>query len=120
MGQGKESVQGTFPVRAELNTYAQLRNRYFPASVIGEQVTTLNAAGIPTLSTAATQQVGINPNGQKTVSFQDKEGHTVMVARPGHSNGWENATNTVEIGWPYCFVKSDNQRYETASFRCYC
>lgn len=116
MGQGKENVQGTFPVQEELNTYAQLRNRYFPTTIMGEQITRVNAANIPTFGGAAVQQVGINSNGQKTVSFQDKDGHTVMVARPGHTTGWENVTNTVVIGWPYFFVKDDNQRYETPVF----
>ncbi|TGE17546.1 LamG-like jellyroll fold domain-containing protein [Hymenobacter elongatus] len=104
MGQGRENVQGSFSVRAELTNYAQLRSRYFPASVAGEQPASLSAATI--------QQVSINSNGQKVVTFQDKEGHALMVARPGRSNDWLSVTNTAEVGWPYCFVKTTNEIYE--------
>ena len=108
MGQNKENVQGNFPVRSELNNYAQLKNQYFPVSVAGGQLTTFKDI--------ATQQVSINSNGQKAVSFQDKEGHTLMTARPGRTGDWLSVSNAVEIGWPHSFYKSANQLYENPVF----
>ncbi len=106
IGQGKENVQGSFGVRSELVNYAQLRSRYFPNAVAGEHPVRF--------SDNATQQVSINSNGQKAISFQDKEGRTLMTARPGTLNNWLTAANTVEIGWPYSLAKNANEFYENA------
>lgn len=99
-GKTHEVVQGSFPVRTELDKYAALRNSLFPASVIGAQTTTMNQAAVQQLSTDA--------DGNTTLVFSDKEGHPVMSARPattatvaGQPDAWMTATNTVEVGWPY-------------------
>ena len=106
MGQGKENIVGTFAVRNELDTYSLLRNRYYSTTIIGEQT-----AG---LSSIATQQVSVNANGEKVISIQDKEGRTVMTARPASTSAtsWLGTNSVVEIGWPYSFHKGDNQLFE--------
>ncbi|WP_167851980.1 RHS repeat protein [Hymenobacter elongatus] len=93
LGQNKETVSGSFAVRAELDAYLALKNRYFPASEMGASVTTL--------SMAATQQVSRDAHGQLSVSIQDKEGHSLMQARPGENTELTIVQSSVEIGWPY-------------------
>ena len=94
MGSTREGVQGSFPVRTELNTYAAIRSSLLSKTTVGEQVATMQQAAVQHLSTDA--------DGTTALVFADKEGHAVMSARPATStDAWTTATNTVEVGWPY-------------------
>ena len=93
IGSTHEVVQGSFPVRTELDTYATLRNSLLPAAASGNQVTTMQQAAVQQLSTDA--------DGNSALVFADKSGHPVMSARPATgADAWATASNSVEIGWP--------------------
>lgn len=54
------------------------------------------------------QRLSTDEDGNTSMVFQDKEGHTVMNARPatkavvaGQPDAWMTTTSTVEVGWPY-------------------
>lgn len=101
LGQGKESISGSFSVSAELNQYLALRNKYYATAEVGASATSLaNAGG---------QQVTVTPDGQKTVTVTDKEGHTVMSMRPGTVL---TVPNAVTIGWAHVWRKTAGQVYE--------
>jgi RHS repeat-associated protein len=94
LGSGHERVQGSFPVRSELDAYAGIRNSLFTTAAVGGQVTSLQQAAVQSLSTDA--------DGTSTLVFADKSGHPTMSARPATAaDAWMTASNTVEVGWPY-------------------
>lgn len=100
LGSTREVVQGSFPIRAELDTYTTVRNNLLAATAVGGQVSTMQQTGVQQLSTDA--------DGNTTLVFLDKEGHSVMSARPattavvaGQPDAWVTASSTVEVGWPY-------------------
>ncbi len=101
LGSGREVVQGTFPVRTELDTYAAIRNGLLSSAAVGGQLTTMQQAAVQSLSTDA--------DGNTALVFADKEGHPVMSARPATAaDAWLTASNTVEVGWPYKVQIKDN------------
>jgi len=112
-GKTHEVVQGSFPVRTELDTYATIRNNLFPSSAVGGQVSTMKQAAVQQLSTDA--------DGNTALVFLDKEGHSVMSARPattavvaGQPDAWMTTTNAVEVGWPYSVQLPANTTLGTA------
>ena len=94
LGSGHEVVQGSFPVRTELDEYAAIRAKLLTTAAVGSLPTTMQQAAVQSLSTDA--------DGTTTLLFADKEGHAVMSARAATSaDAWTSTSNTVEIGWPH-------------------
>jgi len=86
MGQGKETLSGTFPVINELADYLAIRNTFFTAAEIGSQPTSLRSQAI--------LSVGVDANGVRGVSFTDKDGKLLMTAWPGN---WLTVNNAFSL-----------------------
>lgn len=86
MGTGHEESSFVMPVANELDFYLQIRNKFFPSSVVGDLPTSMVAN--------AAQSIVHDANGKEAVVIADKSGNQLMSARPGTDL---SVTNTVTI-----------------------
>ena len=86
MGMGHESTGNSFPVQNELNNYLAIRNQFFPATVAGNNPTSMTGQALQSIST--------DQNGTSVLSVTDLSGKTLMTGRADVA-GWLTVTNTV-------------------------
>lgn len=75
MGAGHEERSFVTPVANELDLYLQIRNKFFPSSVVGELPVSLAANAV--------QNVVHDANGKEAAVIVDRSGNQLMSARPG-------------------------------------
>ena len=98
MGSGHEGRSYVTPVISELSEYVSIRNNYFSSAELGELPTSLSNKAIQTISRDA--------NGREAVAIQDKDGKTLMVARPGSEFSVLNST-VLKPAYTFSFNGSD-------------
>jgi RHS repeat-associated protein len=98
MGSGHEGSSYVTPVISELSEYVSIRNNYFSSTEFGELPSSLVNKAI--------QTVGRDANGKEALSIQDKDGKTLMVARPGSELSVSNST-VLKPAYIFSFNGSD-------------
>jgi RHS repeat-associated protein len=88
MGSGHELFSGIAPVISELDRYLEARNKFFPASEVGEVPVSMNGKG--------SYQVITDPQGQQTLSIADASGKPLMSGR-ADAAGWLTVNNSVTL-----------------------
>jgi len=91
MGSGKEVSSYLMPVQTELDHYMAVRNRFFATEV---------GAMPSSMAKQAVQTIAQDENGREAVMIQDRDGKTLMVARPGNEL---NTVNTISIQPPFFY-----------------
>jgi RHS repeat-associated protein len=86
MGQGREVSSFLTPVINELNNYLTIRNKFFNTGLVGSLPTSL--------AYQAFQSVTKDINGKEVITITDRDGKTLMTARPGTDLA---VSNTVTI-----------------------
>lgn len=94
MGSGHEVSSIKTPVINELDHYLQVRNKFFSAAELGTAPATLKFEAV--------QIVAGDANGRIAVGIQDRNGKTLMVARPGSDLAVTN-TATIKAGEIFYF-----------------
>lgn len=87
LGSGHESYGGNFAVESQLSHYLSLRNTFFNDADMGN-------TGQTNLIGSATQSVVQDQQGSWGIVIADKQGNTLMTARPG---SWLSTNNTVQL-----------------------
>ncbi|MFD2581625.1 RHS repeat domain-containing protein [Pedobacter vanadiisoli] len=100
LGSGHESYGGNFAVESQLNHYLSLRNTFFNDAAMGN-------TGQTNLIGEATQSVIRDEQGNWGIAIADKQGNTLMSARPGN---WLSVSNTVQLSeYKEEFILDGNQ-----------
>ncbi len=87
LGSGHETYGGNFAVESQLSHYLSLRNTFFNDATMGN-------TGQTNLIGEATQSVVRDQQGNWGIVIADKQGNTLMAARPGN---WLSTNNTIQL-----------------------